>query len=126
MILALMLASASPVAACAHPPLTPALRSSMSLAIRRGAGAAQPVRGSEISDVMDGGAWRLIWATPAESERGVYFLTRRGKGWKYVDVWGGVIAPEERASTIAWARQRGPGVPATLAACFADALLAGN
>jgi len=126
MILALMLAAASPVAVCAHPALTPSLRSSMCLAIRRGAGAAQPVKAGEISDIMDGGDWRLVWATPAESERGVYFLTRSGSSWKYIDVWGGVIAPEERASTIAWAQQRGRKVPAALAICFADALLAGN
>ena len=75
---------------------------------------------------MEGGRWRLVWAAPAEAERGVFFLRRSGTTWHYVDVWGGVISPDERAGTIKWARRRGRDFPPALAACFVDALLAGK
>lgn len=124
MLIALLLAGASPAAGCTHPTLSGPMRAAMSGVIRRQ--ARQPVKASEISDIMDGGEWRLVWATPAEAERGVYFLKRSRSTWKYVDVWGGVIAPDERASTIAWAQKRGSTLPRPLARCFADALLAGK
>lgn len=85
------------------------------------------LKGGEISDIMTGGRWRLIWGTPAAAERGVYFLRRDDRGrWHYIDVWGGVIAPEEREDTVRWARKRGKDLPAPLASCFVDALVAGK
>ncbi len=74
------------------------------------------------------GPWRLIWATPRNAERGVYFF-RRGEdgGYQLVEAWGGVLAPDERKDAIKWAGEiKGGGPSLQLAGCFADALLAGD
>ena len=79
-----------------------------------------------IGRILAEDGWRVIWATPYEHERGVFFLRLQDDDWKMVNVWGGVILPEERAETIDWARKL-PGKPSQrLAECFADALLAGE
>jgi hypothetical protein len=71
--------------------------------------------------------WRLVWATPSDAERGVFFFRKTGARYRLIDIWGGVIARDERAGTIAWARSRKGGGPSPrLAACFADALAAGK
>ncbi|MDQ2878866.1 MAG: hypothetical protein M3R41_07305 [Pseudomonadota bacterium] len=123
MILPLLLAAASHHA-CTRPPLTPVLRRTLSPVVQDA--AHRPVRPGDIGKVIDGGRWRLAWATPAKADRGVFFLHRDGaSGWRFVDVWGGSITPDERRDTAAWARKRGRDFPPALAKCFVDALLTG-
>ena len=88
----------------------------------------QAVRAANIAYVLAAAGWRLVWATPDNAERGVYFFHRTGRsGYRLIETWGGVIAPDERDDTVAWARRlKGGGPPTALAGCFADALVAGN
>ena len=88
----------------------------------------QAVTVADIGPVMVDGPWRLVWATPHDAERGVYFFRRTGKGgYRLIDIWGGVLAPGERGNGISWARKlRGGGPSARLAGCFADAVVAGK
>ena len=120
--LPLLFAVASP-AVCARPALTLATRSTFATLVGRA--ARRRIRPDDVGDVIEERRWRLVWATPADAERGVFFLRRDNVSrWRFVAVWGGVTAPDERAATIRWARQRGRDFPPALARCFADALLA--
>ena len=99
---------------------TPATRAADAAMIRKG--SKQDVRTSGIGTVITDGKWRLIWATPEAAENGVFFFRRAGKaGWHYVDVWGGVVAPDEKSDAIQWARKLAGGGPGPkIAKCFAD------
>lgn len=88
----------------------------------------QTIGAKGIGKVMVEGPWRLVWATPKDAERGVYFFRRANKsGYRLAKIWGGVLAPGERQDGIKWARQiKGGGPSPRLAACFADAVVAGE
>ncbi len=90
--------------------------------------ATDPVRAANVSYVLVEPGWRVIWATPDNAERSVYFFRRLGKdSYRLVDSWGGVIAPDERKETVAWARHlKGGGPSEALSRCFAAALVAGK
>ena len=85
------------------------------------------VRPADVSYVLGDSNWRLVFATPADAERGVFVLRRAGRGYRLVDTWGGVMAPDEHGQAAAWARAlSGGGVPARLAACMDRAIVAGR
>lgn len=88
--------------------------------IRRGAG--QSVVASGIVKAISDGQWRLIKATPKDAEAGIYVFRRTAKGgWRYLDVWGGVIAPGEEGDVRNWARKlRGGGPAPRVVNCFID------
>jgi hypothetical protein len=88
--------------------------------------ARQDIKADGVTLILADGPWRLVWATPAAAERGVYFYRRGAKGgYRLIDTWGGVIAPDERAETVVWAQTRAGHPPQRIAGCFADAVLAG-
>lgn len=90
-------------------------------------GTGQRTTASDVSYVMTEPGWRLIWATPKDAERGVFFFRTTGKSPRLVDTWGGVIAPDERAGTAKWARAlKGGGPSPALSACFAQAVADGK
>jgi hypothetical protein len=65
------------------------------------------------------GHWQIIWATPHDSEGGVFFFKRQGSKPAFVDVWGGMTT--DRRSAARWAVKL--GVPNALAQCFATRLV---
>lgn len=89
---------------------------------------AASITAAGISRVMVEGPWRLVWATPANAERGVYFFRRSAKGvYRLTATWGGVLAPDEQQDGIRWAGAiKGGGPSPRLAKCFADAVIAGE
>lgn len=114
------LLAASPAYAATCPALlakaTPAARAADAALIRKG--SHQNVRASGIGEAISDGKWRVVWATPEDAENGVFFFRRTGKAWRYVNVWGGVIAPGEQTDAVSWARKLGAS-PA-IAKCFAE------
>lgn len=125
--LSLAIAAAAPVAsqpACAGYVRRDDL-SSMRADARRVSVATRRATGAGAVDlVMADGRWRLVWATPAGSETGVFFFRRTAGGYRLADTWGGVALASERAATAAWAGKL--GVPAGLARCFADRVVDGG
>jgi hypothetical protein len=122
---AVLLSTAS--ASCAHlaVALNPSLRRAEARQIAMLSG--QRVRASGVSYVLAERNWRLVFATPNDAERGVYVLRRSGSGYRLIDTWGGVLAPNERGEATTWARGlKGGGVPHRLAACMDAAILAGR
>lgn len=125
----LALASPAQAADCAAltAKLTSATRTADAAMIRKQAG--QKVRASGIDAVLTEGQWRLVWASPVNAEQGVFFFRRTGKsGWRFVDIWGGVAAPDEREDVVKWARALGggDGAPPRIAQCFADRVISGD
>lgn len=102
--------------------LTPEARRDEAALVTRVSG--QHVREEDVGRVLAEGEWRLVWATPQEAERGVFFFQRDGDAWKLVEIWGGIALPEDRAETIAWARALPGAPPDQLSECFVDGLLA--
>jgi hypothetical protein len=90
--------------------------------------ASASVGAADIGKVMVEGPWRVVWATPKNAERGVYFFRRGAKGlYRLAGTWGGVLAPGERQDGIKWASAiKGGGPSPRLARCFADAVIAGE
>ena len=88
----------------------------------------QSVAAANVGVVMSEGPWRLVWATPRDAERGVYFFRQSKQGGLHlIDIWGGVLAPGERGDGVGWARKlHGGGPSVRLAECFADAVIAGK
>ena len=107
--------------------LTPQLRSTEAARVAKA--ARQRIGGREVSLILAEANWWLVWATPKDAERGVYFFRQDATktGRRLVDTWGGIIAPDDRADAIDWAMKlKGGGVSPKLAGCFADAVQAGN
>ena len=87
----------------------------------------QKVSADHVGPVLAEGDWRVVFATPGDAERGVFFFKRDGRRrFQLVDTWGGVIPPDERASTIAWIGKHYHQPPARLTACVVDAVIAGK
>jgi hypothetical protein len=123
---ALLLAAQSP-SACSGltPRLTPALRRTE--AARVASVSRLPVRPTDVSHVIGDGNWRLVFATPRNSERGVFVIRRVSRDYRLVDTWGGVMALSDRGQAAKWARSLpGGGVPAALANCMERAIIAGR
>jgi hypothetical protein len=79
----------------------------------------------EIGPVLADGPWRLVFATPTAAERGVFFFRRDLRGrFRLVEVWGGVIPPEERTETVRWISSR-YGAPAFVVGCMVELVIAG-
>lgn len=64
------------------------------------------------------GSWSAVYASIPDSEDGFFFFKESGGRKRFKEVWGGWAASSEKPELIEWARQL--GVPASLAACFAD------
>ena len=88
----------------------------------------QHVVADDIGLVLEQAPWRLVWATPNDAERGVFFFKQTDdKGYQLVDIWGGVLAPEDRAGAVDWASQlKGGGPSPALIECFVDAVASGQ
>ena len=88
----------------------------------------QTIDANGIGKAMVEGPWRLVWATPHNGERGVYFFRRsKNRAYRLAKIWGGILAPGERHDGIKWANQiEGGGPSPRLAGCFADAIVAGE
>ena len=85
------------------------------------------VRPADVSHLISDRNWRLVFATPANSERGVFVMRRAGRNYRLVDTWGGVLAPSDRGQAARWARNlAGGGVPAVLANCMEQAIISGR
>jgi hypothetical protein len=106
---------------------TPSTRAADAALVKR-LDPGQSVTAGDVGTVMVEGPWRLVWATPKNAERGVYFF-RRGEDGSYqlAETWGGVMLPDERQDGIKWTTEiKGGGPSQQLAGCFADAVIAGE
>lgn len=118
--MSLLLAAAVTAATCPTVPITPAVRTAE--VARIGAATHARIIPASVEYILAAAPWRIVWATPQEAERGVYFF----RSGRLVDTWGGVLAPGERRDGVNWAMAAPRRVPARLAGCFADAVLAGH
>jgi len=103
-------------------PLSDKLRESEAARITA---TGQATRPGQVKLIYEERGWRLVWATPDNAERGVFFFHREASDYRYVDVWGGVIPPDEIGSGTRWAMKLPGGVPRRLAQCFEKAVMRG-
>ena len=131
-VIAVSAASLAPAGAQAAATCTGLIQPATAVSKRADAALVSTIGGQKTSpatvgQVLAQGAWRVVFATPSEAERGVFFFRRDGGGkqLKLVDVWGGVIAPGERAETIRWISDHYRS-PARLTTCMVDLVIEGQ
>ena len=71
--------------------------------------------------------WLVLFDTSDQTERGVFFYRRSGRGtWAHLETWGGVAAGDSADSIAAWPAAVIPGFPSELARCFANEIVDGE
>lgn len=63
--------------------------------------------------------WRVIYVDTHRSDNGFLFYRDDPRHSRYVTVWAGSAEAGEQASIEQWVRAHVPGIPSTLAQCFA-------
>lgn len=74
------------------------------------------VKNIYIQNVIKDGDWFIINASTDVTDPAYFFFKKN----KYIDVWGGVIFPEEKNNTLKWTQEK--KVPRDLANCFIDSI----
>lgn len=109
----------SPSCAASKIPVGPVSRAAG--ATRVSAAQKQTLPAKAVRQTIAAPSRRLVWVDPTDAEPGVFIFRRRGLAWRYTDAWGG--EPTDRGEMVRWAMLN-PRMPAGLAACFVDQLLA--
>ncbi len=69
-----------------------------------------------VQNVMKYGDWFIINASTDVTDPAFFFF----KNNTYIDIWDGVIFPEEKNKTLKWTQQK--KMPQNLAECFIDSI----
>jgi len=63
--------------------------------------------------------WSILYVSTGEADDAYLFYSGDATRNKYVTMWGGVALENEEAEIRAWTLKKAPGIPLTLAKCFA-------
>jgi hypothetical protein len=74
---------------------------------------------AEISQSLRFGGWSILYVSTGEADDAFVFYSGDPMRNKYVTVWGGVALDDEEKEIRAWTLKNAPGIPRTLANCFA-------
>ena len=74
---------------------------------------------AEISKSFRFGGWSILYASTGEADDAYVFYSADPMRNKYVTLWGGVALENEEQEIRNWALKNAPGIPRTLARCFA-------
>ena len=74
---------------------------------------------AEISQSFRFGGWRILNVSTGEADDAYVFYSGYPTRNKYVTLWGGVALGNEEREIRAWTLKNAPGIPLTLAKCFA-------
>jgi hypothetical protein len=105
---------------------TPKLKRSMAASIALHSPGTVRAEAVHITGFMQEGGWALAFATPPGAERGVFFFALHEGVPRFVSAWGGVAGPDTSSSIASWTTTLDPNFPASLASCFADAVVSGK
>lgn len=65
------------------------------------------------------GTWQIYYVEPQDWDAVYLFFSNDPEKIEYLNLWGGVARPEEEADVLSWTNKKVPGIPSTLAKCFA-------
>ena len=121
LLIAVSCANASPCDRVSQP-LTSAQRSNLSAAV---AGQLQTVT-AKILHAYRLGNWYLLYADTPDADEAFVFYRGDPLSHQYVALWSGAGAKTGQSELRSWARLNAPGVPETIAKCFAWSAVAGR
>ena len=104
----------------------PELKRSMAASIALHSPGTVRAEAVHITRFMREGGWALAFATPPGSERGVFFFALHERVPRFVSAWGGVAEPDTSSLIASWTTTLDPQFPASLASCFANAVVTGK
>lgn len=75
---------------------------------------------ANISKSFQFGGWSILYVSTGESDDAYVFYSHDPmQNKKYVTLWGGAAREDEEQEIRAWTLKNAPGIPDTLASCFA-------
>jgi hypothetical protein len=74
---------------------------------------------AEISQSFRFDGWSILYVSTGEADDAFVFYSGDPMRNKYVTLWGGVALENEEGEIRAWTVKNAPGIPRTLANCFA-------
>jgi hypothetical protein len=66
------------------------------------------------------GGWQILYVRSPAADDAFLFYKGEPTQRRYIAMWAGAYTREERAAAAHWARTNAPGIPRTLAECFAS------
>jgi hypothetical protein len=74
---------------------------------------------AEISQSFRFNGWSILYVSTGDADDAFVFYSGDPMRSKYVTLWGGVALKNEEKEIRAWTLKNAPGIPRTLANCFA-------
>jgi hypothetical protein len=74
---------------------------------------------AEVSQSFRFGGWSILYVSTGEADDAYVFYSGDPTRNKFVTLWGGVALEDEEREIRAWTLKNAPGIPLTLAKCFA-------
>jgi hypothetical protein len=74
---------------------------------------------AEVSQSFRFGGWSILYVSTGEADDAYVFYAADPMRNKYVTLWGGVALENEEQEILSWTLKSAPGIPGTLARCFA-------
>ena len=74
---------------------------------------------AEISKSFRFGGWSILYVSTGEADDAYVFYSGDPMQIKYVTLWGGVALENKEQEIRDWTLKNAPGIPRTLARCFA-------
>ncbi len=74
---------------------------------------------AEVTRSFRYGGWSILYVSTGESDDAYVFYSGDPMRNKYVTLWGGVALEDEENEIRHWTLKNAPGIPPTLANCFA-------
>jgi hypothetical protein len=70
--------------------------------------------------------WTAVWATPKNTEQGIFFYSQEKSGLTFHDVWGGFALPSDKPDIVRWVKKLSSSVPDNFAECAAETITGGH
>jgi hypothetical protein len=70
--------------------------------------------------------WTAVWATPKNTEQGIFFYSQEKSGLKFHDVRGGFALPSDKPNIVRWIKKLSSSVPDDFAECAAETITGGT
>ncbi len=130
-VLLVLVANAAAVASAApcqgvDRTLTEARRAALSAVVARQLQGEPPARRAEVLASFSVGSWSILQVDTPGADEAFLFYPSDPSSSRYLALWSGAARRDEQEAIETWARDSAPGIPPSLAECFAWHVTAGR